>query len=65
MEYPVADEDAEDGEQQQDDEADEQHAPAGSEVVLALQSGWKNSKNKISRGKRRDRKSTRLNSSHL
>lgn len=32
----VADEDAEDGEEQQDDEAHEEHAPAGSEVILAL-----------------------------
>lgn len=34
---PVTDEDAEDGEEQQDDQAHKQHAPAGSEVVLALQ----------------------------
>lgn len=34
---PVTDEDAEDGEEQQDDQTHEQHAPAGSEVILALQ----------------------------
>lgn len=36
MQDPVADEDAEDGEQQQHDEAHKQHAPTGSEVILAL-----------------------------
>lgn len=36
MQNPVADEDAEDGEQQQDDETHEEHSPAGSEVILAL-----------------------------
>lgn len=34
---PVTDEDAEDGEEQQDDQTHKEHAPAGSEVVLALQ----------------------------
>lgn len=33
----VTDEDAEDGEEQQDDQAHKQHSPAGSEVILALQ----------------------------
>ena len=36
MQDPVADEDAEDGEEQQHDQAHEQHAPTGSEVILAL-----------------------------
>lgn len=42
---PVAEEDAENGEEQQHDEAHEQHASTGSEVVLAL--WWR-------RGKKQD-----------
>lgn len=36
MQDLVADEDAEDGEEQQDDQAHKQHAPTRSEVILAL-----------------------------
>lgn len=33
----MTDEDAEDGEEQEDDQTHKEHAPAGSEVILALQ----------------------------
>lgn len=33
---PMADEDAQDGEEQQHDQANKQHAPTGSEVIFAL-----------------------------
>lgn len=36
MQDPVTDEDAENGEEQQHNQAHEQHPPTGSEVILAL-----------------------------
>lgn len=36
MQDLVADEDAQDGEEQQHDQTHEQHAPTGSKVILAL-----------------------------
>lgn len=42
---PVADKDAEDGEEQQDDQAHKQHAPTGSEVILAL--WWRRKRHEV------------------
>lgn len=46
MQDPVTDEDAENGEEQQHNQAHEQHPPTGSEVILAL---WEKKKKTVSK----------------
>lgn len=52
MQDLVADEDAEDGEEQQDDQAHKQHAPTGSKVILALSEEEKDKRLEYMRYKR-------------